>query len=372
MNQQATPNITLFDLLARNWQRQAGIRTIRFNDDETLLAIVTEDGTIAFARMADNEPPESRITADGGQRGIRPRSGRPSPLIVTRVKGARSVCPAAAGGFLTANDKGELLRLSRAGETADTAPVGSAPATAFDRCRRSGMIAAVIGDRLFLRPDDTGAAASDVVLDGAVPALVGFSPDGRLLALAAREKVEIRSVEEPATMLFAAPLASDPLTMAWSPDSRWLAAGSEAGGLVLADVPAARHKRIAGFRSAVRSVDFSQPANALVASGAYRIAAWSLAIPPMEDAAMGALTAGRTGLAVVEAVAIQPQGDLVAAGYANGQVVVARLGSPDELILRAAGGPVTALAWTSDGRHLALGDALGNAAIVTFPPQLFK
>jgi len=157
MNEQTTPNITLFDLLARCWQRPAGVRHIRFNDEETELAVVTEDGAVAFARMADNEPPESRIVADNGQTGIHPRAGRPSPLIMTRIKGASAACPAGAGGFLVGNEKGQLIRLSRAGEIADTVFSGDTAVTAFDRCGASGALAIVAGDRLFCR---TGAASA--------------------------------------------------------------------------------------------------------------------------------------------------------------------------------------------------------------------
>jgi hypothetical protein len=42
------------------------------------------------------------------------------------------------------------------------------------------------------------------------------------------------------------------------------------------------------------------------------------------------------------------------------------------MLVRSAGGVVTALAWSADGAHLALGDASGTAAIVTFPHQMFK
>ena len=85
MNQQTTPNITLFDLLASSWQRPAAIRHICFNDDETALAVVTEDGNVAFARMADNEPPEARIVTDNGQTGIRPRSVASNASTLTRT-----------------------------------------------------------------------------------------------------------------------------------------------------------------------------------------------------------------------------------------------------------------------------------------------
>ena len=369
MNQQTTPGITLFDLLARNWQRPAGIRQICFNDDETVLAIVSDDGGVAFARMADNEPPASRIVSDNGQTGIRPRSGRPSPLIVTRIKGGYSTCPAAADGFLAGNEKGQLVRLSRAGEIADTIFAGEAPVTAFDRCIATGDIAILAGDRLLLRSDTANDA--DIQLGGFTPTLVSLSPDGARLALAGPGRLEVRHRDGVATGPAIA-LPSHPISLAWSANGRWLAAGMKTGGLILADVPAGRHAQLANFPAAVGALDFGASANALVAAGAYRIAGWSLDVPPMEDAASGALATGRTGLAIVEAVAIQPQGNLVAAGYANGQVIIARLGSPDEMMLRASGDPVTALVWTRDGQHLALGDALGNVAIATFPGELFK
>jgi len=75
---------------------------------------------------------------------------------------------------------------------------------------------------------------------------------------------------------------------------------------------------------------------------------------------------------LVDAVAAHPKKALVAAGYANGQIVIAGIGARDEMLVRSSGGVVTALAWSADGNHLALGDASGTAAIVTFPHQMFK
>lgn len=71
-------------------------------------------------------------------------------------------------------------------------------------------------------------------------------------------------------------------------------------------------------------------------------------------------------------MAAHPARGLVAAGLANGQVLIAEIGGRDELLLRQGGEAVTALAFSPDGRHLAIGDAGGTLAIATFPPQLFK
>jgi hypothetical protein len=49
------------------------------------------------------------------------------------------------------------------------------------------------------------------------------------------------------------------------------------------------------------------------------------------------------------------------------------MGATDEVVVktpRRSAGP--ALRWSDDGQHLAVGTQSGEAAIVTFPPQVFK
>jgi len=371
MNQQAVSNITLFDLLARSWQRPAPVRHICFNGDGSLLAVVCEDGSVAFARMADNEPPESRIAVDRGQTTIMPRQGKAAPLIVTRVKGTGSACACGDGGFLAGGTKGDLVRLSRTGEIAETVFSAAEPVRAFDYCRATGATAIAAGNVLHVRPAGS-APVLQCDLGGRTPERIAFSEDGTMLAVAGSESLILYRIADGSRPFLEIPLPSRSLSLTWSGDSRWLALGVEGEGLCLVDAGSGRRALLGDFPGQVRAVSWSTHAGALVASGAYRIAGWSMDNPPFSDSAAGALTTGRTGLVLVEAVAAQPNGRLVAAGYANGQVVVAPLGGREELVVRAAGGPVTALQWTSDGRHLAMGDALGTIAIITFPPQLFK
>jgi WD40 repeat protein len=94
--------------------------------------------------------------------------------------------------------------------------------------------------------------------------------------------------------------------------------------------------------------------------------------PPLSGDSAGALLTGRAGFLAVDRVATHPTRNLVAAGYANGRLVVSPVGSPAELLLRQSGGALNALAWSANGQHLAIGDADGNVAIITFPTQLFK
>lgn len=160
--------------------------------------------------------------------------------------------------------------------------------------------------------------------------------------------------------------------MRWRDDGACLAAGLGQAGLGIAAAASDETATLGNFPGAVRSLAWSARGRALVAAGAFRIAAWDEETLLLPGATPRPLICGRAGLVLVEAVAAHPARGLVAAGLANGQVLIAEIGGRDELLLRQGGEAVTALAFSPDGRHLAIGDAGGTLAIATFPPQLFK
>ncbi len=64
-------------------------------------------------------------------------------------------------------------------------------------------------------------------------------------------------------------------------------------------------------------------------------------------------------------VAAHPQQDMVAAGFADGLVVLAEIASERILPVAPPGhGSVSALAWSADGARLAFGTETGFAALV--------
>ncbi|MGQ3279886.1 MAG: WD40 repeat domain-containing protein, partial [Shinella sp.] len=199
------------------------------------------------------------------------------------------------------------------------------------------------------------------------PVLISLSDDGSLIALAGPDKLSVRRIGDDSGPLWETGLSSPPLSLKWSADGRWLGCGQHAGVLCLLDVETGESIVFGDFPGQVGSVDWSEATNTILASGAYRIAGWS-----MTAALAKPLATGRAGFVPVEAVAAHPVKALVAAGYANGRIAVAEIGSPEELTIRDIGGPVTALEWSASGRYLAAGDALGNTAIITFPNEIFK
>lgn len=366
MNQQTIPNVTLFDLLARNWQRPAPIRQLCFNEDDTILAISSADGTVALARIGDNEPPESRIAIDNGQTTICPRKGKPSPLISTRIQEGAALSAYRDGTFLVSTRSGELLHVTRSGEIAGKVLSDKTPVSTIAHNHAAGLTAAVVTRRLRLQSGEP-PSIRETDLGDLAPMLVSISGDGGRIALAGPDRLSLRRIGDNPGLLQDVSLSSPPLSLKWSTDGRWLICGLQAGGLCLLDVETGENTLFGDFPGPVGTVDWSPATNTALASGAYRIAGWSMATAPAK-----ALATGRAGFVMVDAVAAHPSKALVAAGYANGKIAVAEIGSPEELTIRDIGGPVTALQWSASGRYLAAGDALGNAAIITFPNEIFK
>lgn len=375
VNQQTIQNLTLFDLLARSWRRPSAIAGLRFSTDGSAVAFTSVDGTVAIATVADHETPESRlrVSHDLGQTTIRPREKPPVPLIATAAFGDGDV-PLAAhahSGFLVGAASGEVLPLTAGGEVTPPLVRIEGPIVALDHSARADTTAVGNGHDIFLSRGQGDAVQLGCRATSSTDTLA-FSPGGRRLACGLGEGLSIWAVEGDAALIRDVSLPARPASIRWSDDGTWLACGLETGGFALVDPVDGRSSIVAGFPSPVRTVCWSQPADALFASGAFRIAGWSMTAPPVGGETSGALETGRAGLVLVEAVAAHPEKKLIAAGYANGRITIAQIGARDELLVRPLGSAVTALAWSGDGRHLAVGAVDGTAAIITFPAQMFK
>lgn len=63
---------------------------------------------------------------------------------------------------------------------------------------------------------------------------------------------------------------------------------------------------------------------------------------------------------VVTVVAAHPKHGVVAAGYEDGTTILVQVDRPHPVLVKRPGeGAVTALAWSADGQHLALGTESG-------------
>lgn len=378
MNQQKPAQaMTLFDLIARTWETGTAVRHLRFNGAGTSLAAVLDDGRMAFVSVKDAESPDTRlrIEADTGRASIRPRT-KPLPLpVVTEAPVAGpDVGPCRLGdqGFAFAGvESGRLWRATARGQTLAMIAARDAPVTALAGLPRSGRIAVAHGNRVAVAAEEGGAEIASVSLPNPV-SRIAVSGDETLLGCWGAGVFSIVSADG---LTARAPIACPgPVRdMAFSPCNRWLACGCEDKALSLIDTQAERCDRIVDFPASVDSVGFSGKAAALLGSGAFRVVGWTLPDLPFGDHAGTAIETGRPGLTIVDRVAPHPKRDLCAVSYPTGLVVICRVGHSDEMLVReGTGAGVTALVWSDDGAHLAIGGADGSLSIATFPKTMFK
>ena len=117
------PNLappTLFDLLARQWRRPSPITDLAFNADQSAVAFVGSDGSLALIAMADLEPPAKRVhtSIENARTTIRPREKAVRPAVVVDPIDDRPP-PIAAhrhASFVVAGDDGRVLAVTPRGQ----------------------------------------------------------------------------------------------------------------------------------------------------------------------------------------------------------------------------------------------------------------
>jgi WD40 repeat protein len=155
-----------------------------------------------------------------------------------------------------------------------------------------------------------------------------------------------------------------------SPDGRFVLTTMQENtlhGWRLAD---GKHMRMSGYPGKTRSLSWSSDGHWLATSGAQACIVWPFAT---RDGPMGR-SPRECGVrnAKVSRVAFHPKVAIIAIGYEDGWVLLARLEDGAEVLVRGprAGddtAAITALAWDGQGKRLLFGTASGAAGLVELP-----
>jgi WD40 repeat protein len=269
------------------------------------------------------------------------------------------------------------------------------------------LASASAGRRVVTGGDDGKVAATDVNGDTEIIAIdekkrwidrVAAGPDGAVAwsvakAVHARAKGEVRTLELPSSAggLAFAPKGlrlaisryngvtlwfpnaqAEPEKLEWkgshhavsfSPDGRFLMTTMQEPTLHGWRLVDGKDMRMSGYLARVRSLSWSAGGKWLATSGAEQLILWPFA---GKDGPMGKAPKQLAAFGVaVEVVACHPKQDVVAAGYADGLVLLVRIDDGAEVLAKKPDKvPVAALAWDDTGTLLAWGDESGKAGTI--------
>jgi len=316
-----------------------------FDRAGTQAAFALGDGTLRLATLAAPGPWSSVAAHDGA---------------------ALSLAPdALPHGFISGGDDGRFVRVDAAGAITELAALGSkwVEHTASFADGRAGFLACAAGKLVHLftaQGEKLKALEHPSTVTG-----IAFDARGKRLAAAHYNG---------ASLWFVVSKTVAPRRLEWKGSHTGIAMHPAAEAVVTAmqenalhgwRLPDAHDMRMSGYPAKPESLSFTRTGKYLASSGADAVVLWPffgggpMGKPPLELAQMENVLCSR--------VACHPVDDVVAAGYLDGSVVLAEIASKRVLRVAPAGhGPVTALAWSASGSHLAFGTENGFAALVDF------
>ena len=300
--------------------------------------------------------------------------GRPTLAFAdgTLRLGADSVAPHPDGAILvTASDGGRLVTGGDDGRVVATDGAGKSEEIANEKGRwidalatRSGAIAWSAGKIVRARE---GSGAVKTWTAPSTPRGLAFLPKGYRLAVAHYNGVS----------LWFPNASAEPTLLEWkgshldatvSPDGRFLVTSMQENSLHGWRLSDARNMRMTGYPGKTRSMSWSHDGQWLATSGADACVVWPF---KDKDGPMGKSPreCGVRPHRIVQ-VAFHPRALVVALGYADGLVLLCRLGDGAEILVRnpaPEAGAISALAWDDRGSRLLFGTDAGFAGMLTLP-----
>ena len=267
----------------------------------------------------------------------------------------------------TAADKQHIVTGGDDGKVVSTNAKGETEIVATDRKHRWIDHVALGPDRAVAwSAGKTALVQSKDLREFEAPSTVGglaFLPKGFRLAVAHYNG---------ATLWFPNAKEATPEFLEWkgshlgatvSPDGRFLVTTMQEPMLHGWRIADRKHMRMSGYASRVTSLSWTADGDWLATSGAPQLILWPF---QGKDGPMGkeprVLAPAEQR---VEIVACHPKDLIVAVGYADGMVLFTRIQDGAEILVKKPGhAPVSALAWSADGRFLSFGTEDGEAGVL--------
>lgn len=224
----------------------------------------------------------------------------------------------------------------------------------------SGVIAAAIGKEAVIFRD--GKETHRFAYPSSVGGLA-LDAKGRRLAASHYNGANVRLALAADDKGVALPWSGSHLAITISPEGEYVITSMQENALHGWRLPEKTDLRMDGYPSKTRSFSWDKRGRWLATSGAESAIVWPF-VGKLGPQGKAPLQPGQRE-ALVTAVAFHPTDEVLAIGYADGAALVVRFADQLGMELDEPGeGAVTALAWSADGKRIAIGDEAGRGAII--------
>ncbi len=266
-------------------------------------------------------------------------------------------------GFVCSTDQGAVLSI----ESLEPQTLALYAGKQVDQvaAHESGLRAVAADGQVHLF-DAAGRACGSLGPHPSTVAGIAFDKVGKRMFACHYEGVSVwnpRAIGAAATQLS---FPGSHLAVSVSPDGKFVATATQEKEMHVWRTRDGGDMRMSGYYAKIRSMSWSFDSSWLITSGGDTATAWSFQRGGPEGKPPSMI--GPFSDALVSCVACHPGMNLAALGYGDGRVVIAKLASKASSldVLPAGGAPVTALAWSGEGRFLVGGDKSGRGFVAPF------
>jgi WD40 repeat protein len=344
MSETAAPR-SLLESRGISYELDAYIVSAAFDRASSQLAFALGDGSLRVATLASPRILENHPVHDGATLAL---SADAKPT-----------------GFIAGGDDGRFVRVTPDGATSELGKFGGkwVEHVASFSDGKGGILACAAGK--FVHVFGSGGETLKSCEHPSTVTGIAFDAKGKRIAA---------SHYNGATLWFIASKSDSGRRLEWKGSHTGIALHPAAEAVVSAmqenalhgwRLPDGHDMRMSGYPAKTESLAFTRSGKFLASSGADSIVLWPffgggpMGKPPVELAQIEGILCTR--------IACHPAEEVVAAGYADGSVVIAEITT--KRVLRVSPpkhGPVSALAWSADGAWLGYGTETGFAALIDF------
>ena len=270
-------------------------------------------------------------------------------------------------GFATADESGRIHLTTPQGETtllAETKYMFLEHLAYFPKKKQ--ILAATGKSVTVINPDH-----SLTKLPHTLPSTIGgmaLSPIGPRLAVShygGATILALDSVKNPPRLL---PWKGSHLGLTYSPDGKWLVSSMQEQAIHLWRLSDGMDLQMRGYPSKITQFSWASDATTLGTNGGGGVPLWSFATEK-GPAGTQARVLADSGVqeTLVTALAMHPKGPFCAIGYTDGLTLLTQTAEDRAILLHQPNGqPVSHIAWSADGMHLALAHSGGTVTLTDF------